>query len=135
VIDEAGVREKFGVSPGSIPDWLALVGDSADGFPGVPGWGAKSASLVLSQFEHLESIPEDPQEWGIGLGHATRLADSLTEHWKEALLYRQLATLRQDVPIKERIGDLEWQGAREELKEICHKLGDERFPERITRWR
>ena len=135
VIDEDGVREKFGVSPPSIPDWLALVGDSADGFPGVPGWGAKSASLVLSQFEHLESIPEDPQEWGIGLGRATRLADSLTEHWKEALLYRQLATLRQDVPIKERIGDLEWQGAREELKEICHKLGDERFPERITRWR
>jgi 5'-3' exonuclease len=135
VIDEAGVREKFGVSPGSIPDWLALVGDSADGFPGISGWGAKSASAVLSQYEHLEAIPEDPQEWGMGLGRATRLADSLTEHWKEALLYRQLATLRQDVPIKERIGDLEWQGAREELKSICHRLGDERFPKRVTRWR
>jgi 5'-3' exonuclease len=135
IIDEAGVREKFSVNPGSIPDWLALVGDSADGFPGVPGWGAKSASSVLSQFEHLESIPDNPQGWGIGLGRATRLAESLTQHWEAALLYRQLATLRQDVPLKEDIGDLEWQGAREELKEICHNLGDERFPERITHWR
>ncbi len=135
VIDEAGVREKFGVSPGSIPDWLALVGDSADGFPGISGWGAKSASAVLSQYEHLEAIPEDPQDWGMGLGRATRLAESLAEQWKEARLYRRLATLRQDVPLKEKIGDLEWQGAREELKEICHNLGDERFPERITRWR
>ena len=135
IIDEAGVREKFGVSPHSIPDWLALVGDSADGFPGIAGWGAKSAAAVLSQYEHLESIPEDPQDWGIGLGRAARLSESLVQGWKEALLFRQLATLRQDVPLKEKIGDLEWQGAREQLKEICHKLGDERFPDRISRWR
>ena len=135
VIDEDGVREKFGVSPPSIPDWLALVGDSADGFPGVPGWGAKSASLVLSEYEHLEAIPEDPQDWGMGLGRAARLSESLAQGWEQALLYRQLATLRQDVPLKEKIGDLEWQGAREQLKEICRKLGDERIPERISHWR
>jgi 5'-3' exonuclease len=129
------VQEKFGVSPGSIPDWLALVGDSADGFPGIPGWGAKSASAVLSQFEHLESIPDDPQRWGLGLSRATRLAESLTQGWEEALLYRRLATLRLDVPLKEKISDLEWLGAREQLKEICQQLGDERFLERISLWR
>jgi 5'-3' exonuclease len=135
IINEEGVREKFGVSPPSIPDWLALVGDAADGFPGIPGWGAKSAAAVLSQYEYLEAIPEDPQDWGIGLGRAARLSESLAQGWKEALLFRQLATLREDVPIKETIDDLEWQGARLELKAICKRLGDERFPERITRWR
>lgn len=135
VLDEAGVLEKFGVRPQSIPDWLALVGDSADGFPGIPGWGSKSASAVLSRYEHLESIPDDPQQLGLGLGRAARLVESLTQHREDALLFRKLATLREDVPLQEKLGDLEWQGAREQLKEICHKLGDEQLPKRISRWR
>ena len=135
VIDEAGVLEKFGVLPPSIPDWLALVGDAADGYPGIPGWGAKSASAVLFRYPHLESIPENPQEWGITASRAARLAESLAAHREEALLFRQLATLRQDVPIQEIPADLEWQGAHQRLKEICHKLGDDQLPQRIPRWR
>ncbi len=135
VLDEAGVLEKFGVRPQSIPDWLALVGDSADGYPGIPGWGAKSASAVLSRYEHLESIPDDPHEWGLSFGRSARLAESLAQRWGEALLYRQLATLREDVPLQEKLSDLKWRGARERLKEVCHKLGDEQLPKRISRWR
>jgi len=138
VLDEAGVVKKFGVGPQSIPDWLALVGDSADGYPGIPGWGAKSASAVLSRFEHLESIPEDPGKWrlsSISPGRAARLTEELTQRRKEALLYRQLATLRADVPLQEKLGDLKWQGARERLKEICDELGEEKIPMRISRWR
>ena len=134
VFDEEGVLEKFGVHPDSIPDWLALVGDSADGYPGIPGWGAKSASAVLSRFEHLESIPDDSEKWRVG-GRATRLAESLTQRWEDALLYRQLATLRQDVPLKEKLDDLKWQGARDRLKKICRDLGEEKLIARISRWR
>jgi len=100
------------VPPQSIPDWLALVGDSADGYPGVAGWGAKSASTVLARFAHLESIPADPQDWGLSSGRAARLAENLALHQAEALLYRQLALLRQDVPLQEELADLAWQGAR-----------------------
>ncbi len=135
IYDEAGVLDKFGVQPQSIPDWLALVGDAADGYPGVPGWGAKSASAVLSRYMHLESIPEDPQKWELAPSRAARLSESLAHHRTDALLYRQLATLREDVPIKEKLADLEWQGAREQFKEICHQLGDEQLPKRIIRWR
>ncbi len=135
VLDEAGVLEKFGVRPQSIPDWLALVGDSADGYPGVPGWGAKSASAVLSRYEHLESIPDDPHGWGLSSGRSARLAEGLAQHREEALLYRQLATLREDVPLQEKLSDLKWLGAWERLKEVCHKLGDEQLPKRISRWR
>jgi 5'-3' exonuclease len=135
VLDEAGVQEKFGVCPQSIPDWLALVGDAADGYSGIPGWGAKSAAAVLSQYAHLESIPTDPQQWGLAAGRAVRLAESLVQRQEEALLYRRLATLRDDVPLPEKLGDLEWQGAREQLKELCRHLGDEQLPKRISRWR
>lgn len=135
VIDEAGVAEKFGVLPQSIPDWLALVGDSADGFPGIPGWGAKSAAAVLARYEHLEAIPEDTGAWGLGANRAARLGESLTQRRDEALLYRRLATLREDVPLQEKLGDLEWRGADERLNEVCHRLGDEQFPKRIPRWR
>ncbi len=135
VLDEAGVLDKFGVRPQSIPDWLALVGDAADGYPGIPGWGAKSASAVLSRFEHLESIPDDPLELGLSLGRAARLTESLAQRRGEALLYRQLATLRQDVPLQEKLGDLKWRGARDRLKEICHELGEKQIPKRISRWR
>jgi 5'-3' exonuclease len=138
VIDEDGVVEKFGVSPDSIPDWLAVVGDSADGYPGVPGWGAKSASAVLSYYHHLEDIPQDPFDWkapSISAGRAASLAQSLGSHRDEALLFRRLAALRQDVPIKEKLPDLKWQGAHPALKEICSSLGDEKFLQRVTKWR
>jgi 5'-3' exonuclease len=138
VIDEAGVVEKFGVRPQSIPDWLALVGDSADGYPGVPGWGAKTASIVLSRYEHIKAIPNEASKWqlnSISPGRAASLAESLAQRREEALLYLQLSTLRKDVPIKENLNDLKWQGAYPRLKKICHELGDERIPERIPRWR
>jgi 5'-3' exonuclease len=138
IIDEAGVIAKYGVRPGSIPDYLALVGDSADGFPGIPGWGTKSAATVLAQYQKLEAIPKDGSQWqvhGINPGRAIGLAESLTANWEEALLFRRLATLRMDVPLKETIQDLKWQGARQELVEFCARLGDEKFPPRISRWR
>jgi 5'-3' exonuclease len=138
IIDEAGVVEKFGVAPQSIPDWLALVGDSADGYPGIPGWGAKSASVVLAHYKHLESIPDDPAKWrvdAISSGRAVSLAQSLAQRREEARLYKQLALIRQDVPIQEKLSDLKWQGAYPQLKKLCYQLGDERIPERIPHWR
>ncbi len=93
-IDAAGVQEKFGVAPQSIPDWLALVGDSADGIPGIPRWGARSASAMLAEYGHIDHIPEDSAQWSIRLRGAQALADSLNTHQREAALYRQLATLR-----------------------------------------
>ncbi len=135
LIDEAGVVEKYSVLPRSIPDWLALVGDSADGFPGIPGWGAKSSAAVLARYGRLEDIPGDPREWGLGASRAARLAESLAQRREDAFLFRRLATLREDAPVRETLEDLEWRGAFERLKEICHRLGDERFVERIHRWR
>src|SRR5688572_7143001 len=138
IIDEAGVFEKFGVPPHSIPDWLALVGDSADGYPGIPGWGAKSSSVVLAHYKHIETIPSDPSKWqvsSISPGRAASLAESLSQRREEALLYKKLATVREDVPLKENLSDLKWQGAYPRLKKICHEMGDERIPERIPRWR
>lgn len=134
VIDEEGVQKKFGVRPESIPDWLGLVGDSADGYPGIPGWGAKSASAVLGRFVHLEQIPPDPGEWGLPAGRAGRLADSLRSHSQEAILYRRLATLRQDVPLVEELADLEWRGARGQLRELCQSWGEGGLPNRVPRW-
>jgi 5'-3' exonuclease len=135
IIDEAGVVEKFGVPPESIPDYLALVGDSADGYPGIQGWGAKSTSTVLAKFKHLESIPKEPKKLPLGLGRATTLVENLVAHYEEALLFRELSTLRKDVPLKENLKDLEWQGANPRLKKFCRDLGDERIPERVQRWR
>ena len=135
ILDEAGVVDKFGVSPASIPDWLALVGDSADGFPGIPGWGAKSASAVLAKYRHLEKIPAKPGDWGMSPGRALRLSEALEERRDEAMLFRQLATLREDVPLNEKLEDLEWKGARSELRGLCHEMGDDKLPERIPRWR
>ena len=138
VIDEAGVLEKYGVPPQSIPDWLALVGDSADGYPGIPGWGAKSASVVLAHYKHMESIPDDPGKWkvsSISPGRAVSLAESLAQRREEAFLYKKLATVRENVPLEEKLGDLKWQGAYERLKDLCHELGDEKIPMRIPRWR
>jgi 5'-3' exonuclease len=134
IYDEAAVLAKFGVRPASIPDWLALVGDSADGYPGLAGWGPKSASTVLAQFEHLESIPEEYSQWNLGRARALRLSESLKLHQEEALLYRRLATLRRDVPLQEGIADLEWRGAHERLKELCRALGANTLLERVPRW-
>jgi len=134
VYDEAAVIEKYGVPPASIPDWLALVGDSADGIPGVPAWGAKSAAAVLSRYGRLEAIPEDPQQWGLPAGRALNLAENLRGRWEAALLYRHLATLRRDVPLAQDLTDLEWRGARAELRGLCAQLGDSDFPDRVPRW-
>ena len=138
IIDEAGVLEKYGVSPSTIPDWLALVGDSADGYPGIPGWGAKSASVVLAHYGHLEKIPDNPAKWqvnSISPGRAASLAESLVQRREEARLYKQLATIREDAPLKEKLADLKWQGAYKRLMTFCHELGDEKIPLRIPRWR
>jgi 5'-3' exonuclease len=135
VYDEGAVIEKYGVRPGSIPDWLALVGDSADGIPGVPTWGAKSAAALLSKYEHIEDIPDDPLQWGLSAGRARRLEENLTAHREAAFLYRRLTTLRQDAPLEESLSDLEWLGARAHLRKLCTELGVKDLPDRITRWR
>ena len=133
VTDEAGVVEKFGVSPSSIPDLLALVGDDADGIPGVPRWGAKSAGTVLAHYRSLDAIPDAEGEWGVSVRGATALAEQLRQHREEARLYRTLATLRTDVPLAESLDQLQWRGAdREALAAFCATTGDERFLERVT---
>jgi 5'-3' exonuclease len=135
ILDEKGVVEKFGVGPESIPDFLALVGDSADGYPGIQGWGEKSTATVLSKFKHIESIPNDPNQLGLGLGRSTTLLGNLQQNYKDALLFRKLSILRTDVPLKEKLSDLKWVGAYPRLKKVCKELGDEQIPKRISRWR
>lgn len=120
--DEAGVVAKFGVQPESIPDYLAVVGDSADGFPGVVGWGAKAAALVLSQYLHLETIPKDWREWHPSIRRARVLSESLFSAWNDALLFRTLATLRLDAPVFDTVEDLRWKGARPEFEECCRRM-------------
>jgi 5'-3' exonuclease len=110
VRDEAGVVAKFGVMPASIPDYLALVGDAADGYPGLAGWGAKSAAAVLSRFLHLESIPADSSAWHVNAASAARLSATLEQHRDLAMLFRDLATLRADIPLFESVDDLQWKG-------------------------
>jgi 5'-3' exonuclease len=110
VLDEAGVIAKFGVPPASIPDYLALVGDAADGYPGLPGWGAKSAAAVLARYGHLEEIPADWRTWGVNAANPARLARTLAEERDRALLFRRLATLRTDIPVFDSVDDLEWTG-------------------------
>jgi 5'-3' exonuclease len=120
--DEASVVVKFGVKPQSIPDYLALVGDSADGFPGIPGWGAKAAAATLSQYLRLEAIPKDWREWHPSIRKARSLATALFDQWTEALLFRTLATLRLDVPVFETVEDLRWNGPRPNFEEQCHRM-------------
>jgi 5'-3' exonuclease len=114
MLDERGVHAKFGVRPESIPDWLALVGDSADGYPGVPRWGAKSAAAVLAEYAHLEAIPAAAADWRVEVRGAEALAKKLVEHRDDAMLFRQLATLRTDVPLIESLDALRWRGPRDE---------------------
>jgi len=120
--NEAGVVEKFGVAPASIPDYLAVVGDSADGFPGVSGWGQKSAALALSRYLHLENIPKDWRSWHSSIRGAQRLATSLFGSWSDALLFRTLATLRLDVPVFESVDELEWTGPTQDFEAICNQM-------------
>jgi 5'-3' exonuclease len=122
VRDEAGVVAKFGVQPKSIPDYLAVVGDSADGFPGVAGWGAKAAALTLSQYPHLEDIPKDWQKWHPSIKRARALSESLFNSWDDAVLFRTLATLRLDVPVFESVEDLRWTGPHPDFEERCRQM-------------
>jgi 5'-3' exonuclease len=123
VRDEAGVEAKFGVKPESIPDYLAVLGDSADGFPGVAGWGEKAAAAVLSRYRHLENIPKDWREWHPAIGSARRLATSLFGAWDDALLFKTLATLRLDAPVFESVVDLNWEGPRVNFENLCRTMG------------
>jgi 5'-3' exonuclease len=120
--DEAGVIAKFGIKPSSIPDYLAVVGDSADGYPGIAGWGSKTAAAVFSQYPHLEDIPKDWRHWDPIIRRARPLAESLFAAWGDALLFRTLATLRVDVPVFTSIDDLLWVGPAEDFKRTCERL-------------
>lgn len=120
--DEAGVIAKFGVRPQSIPDYLALVGDSADGFPGVSGWGKKAASTTLSQYSHLEEIPKDWRQWHASIRKARGLSESLFGAWNDALLFRTLATLRLDVPVFDTVEDLRWKAPRPPFEGYCQRM-------------
>ena len=133
--DESGVFKKFGVFPISIPDYLALVGDSADGIPGIPGWGAKSSSTLLARYIRIERIPPTPASWNVTVRGAARLSANLEAARPEALLYRTLATLRRDVPLTESLADLEWRGAnRTHFISLCDRLGFGQIRRRPHRW-
>jgi 5'-3' exonuclease len=121
-IDEAGVVQKFGVSPASIPDYLALVGDTADGYPGLRGWGAKSSAAVLAKFLHIENIPDDWREWRVNANNASALAETLKLEHDQALLFRTLATLRTDIPLFDDVDQLRWQGPTPEFAAVGERL-------------
>ena len=130
VYDRAAVVAKFGVEPASIPDWLALVGDTADGIPGLPGWGAKSSAVVLARYGHLEDIPDDPDDWDVAVRGATKLGAVLAGARDDALLYRHLATLDLTAPVMADVEDLRWTGPAEHLEALCAHLDAPRAAER-----
>jgi len=121
-IDEQGVIQKYGVPPVSIPDYLALVGDAADGYPGLAGWGAKSSAAVLAKFGHLEAIPKDCREWHVNVSSAGALAYTLQQEWENALLFRRLATLRTDIPLFKDVEELRWRGPKPEFEAIAAEM-------------
>jgi 5'-3' exonuclease len=121
-LDEAGVTQKFGVPPASIPDYLALVGDAADGYPGLPGWGAKSSAAVLAKFRHLEAIPIDYQEWHVNAVNASALAGTLSRERERALLFRRLATLRTDIVLFDDVDQLRWNGPKPSFATLAARL-------------
>jgi 5'-3' exonuclease len=136
IIDEAGVIAKFGVPPASIPDYLALVGDSADGYPGLPGWGAKSTAAVLAKFGHIESIPNSSRDWGINVMNSAFLADTLQQQRKQALLFRTLATLKSDIPLFKNVDELRWTGptpAFDAIGQLLDKAAIEKKPKPESR--
>jgi 5'-3' exonuclease len=133
--DAKSVKAKFGVGPLLIPDFLALVGDSADGIPGIPGWGRKTSATLLSRYGHIESIPLDPQSWDVRVPGRARLAETLAARYDDALLFRTLATLRTDVPLGEDLADLEWRGVpRRRYTTLCNRLGFRELAARPTPW-
>jgi len=133
--DEAGVLAKFGVPPESIPDYLALVGDSSDGYPGLAGWGARSSAAILARFRDLDAIPESPLDWNVPVRGASQLAAVLRDHRAEAYLYRRLAQLNTDAAISGSLDDLAWRGVpRSDFLSLCAELGFERVSERVHRW-
>lgn len=135
VYAEPDVLEKFGVAPASIPDYLALVGDTADGIPGVPRWGKKAAATLLAHYRHLEAIPHDDALWQVRIRGSRALAEELARHYEASLLYRQLATLRRDVPLTESLDDLRYRGAdREKLQTVCEEVADFSLLEGVA-WR
>ena len=124
-MDADGVREKFGVDPKSIPDYLGLVGDTADGIPGIPRWGAKGAAAVLARWKHIEKIPPSADDWDVKVRGAKTLSENLEAQRDDAMLYRKLAVLRTDAPIHETLDDLRWTGVdRPALDALCEELGD-----------
>jgi 5'-3' exonuclease len=131
IADEGGVMEKFGVRPESIPDYLGLVGDAADGYPGLPGWGAKSTAAVLAKFGHLESIPHDSREWQVNAARADVLAATLVQQWEEALLFRQLATLRTEIDLFDDVEQLRWKGPTPAFEQMGKQL-DRAITEKTT---
>jgi 5'-3' exonuclease len=131
--DEKGVEEKFGVLPASIPDYLALVGDAADGFPGVPRWGAKSACTILSRYLKLESIPKDASQWDVTIRGAEGLAASLRNSWDNALLFRKLAILRTDADVFDDVEELRWTGPTADFRPLCEALGVPELAAEATR--
>jgi 5'-3' exonuclease len=122
VLDESGVRAKFGVGPASIPDWLALVGDSADGFPGLPGWGAKSAATVLAHYGSIEAIPDAVGQWEVSVRNSPTLAATLSRQRPLAALFKDLATLRTEPPVLHRVDDLRWAGPTPAFADLCRQL-------------
>jgi 5'-3' exonuclease len=122
VLDEDGVIKKFGVAPTSIPDYLALVGDSADGYPGLPGWGTKSAATVLAKYSHLEQIPKESRAWNVNVSNAGALAYTLSKDYEQALLFRTLATLQTDIELFEDVEDLKWNGPTPSFEDIGKRL-------------
>ena len=134
-LGDAGVREKFGVPPASIPDYLALVGDAADGIPGIPRWGAKTAALVLDRYGQIENIPDDPEQWDVRPRGAQAVAASLAERREEAALYKRLTTLRFDVPLTETLDELRWNGApKQDYQALCTELGFDGLMTLPSRW-
>jgi 5'-3' exonuclease len=133
--DTQAVIEKFGIGPASIPDLLALVGDSADGYPGLPGWGMKTAAAVLREFGTIEAIPGDATQWRTGVRGAAKLAVTLAERREEAMLYKRLAILRTDVPLQEKLDDLKWRGVRRrDFEMLCERFGFGDLAGRPKRW-
>ena len=131
IYDAAGVKEKFGVSPSSIPDFLALVGDSADGIPGLLGWGAKSSSLLLACYGTIEEIPLDPNKWDVPVRGAEKLAETLSQNFKEAQLYKDLTILRDNVSVMSNVSELEWVAPKEHFTELCERLDASKLAERL----
>lgn len=132
LIDEAGVIAKFGVRPASIPDYLALVGDSADGFPGLAGWGAKSSAAVLHRYDHIENIPPDGSDWEVDVRGSAKLAMTLRENLDLALLFRRIATVERDAPTITTVQELAWTGPTEDLVAVCDQIDGDGMLERAV---